>query len=1133
MNMKIRPQVSIITILLIFSSVSGLVLANDAGTGADAGNSASTASNLNAVDAIYYGNLSANDTDDYYSISIPNNRGISVDLTSPTGSDFDLYLYDQNQSWIDTSVSTGALDSVTSNGTAIGGTTVYVRAKLYSGSGQYTMQIWILNNNNNPCNTNQNDANTGGDASNTQSSGLSLNSINGTYYGCSDNSSDEYDWYSISIPNYHSITAELMWNNTNVDLDLHLFDSNGTYLDYSYDYNPENISSGSADIGGTTVTLLVRAFTGGDNYTLMIYFDNISNSQVYNQNDANSGGDVSGDFSSAYNINGNSSYLGWISDSGDVNDIYSISIPEQFGLEATLSWNGSGIDFDFGLFDQYENLISSSFYANPEFVESGATNVSNTTIFLVVQAGNGEGNYSINLTLINQSSILAFNQNDAYSGADAGGDFTNSTNINASNGTTFWPGYLDDTGDEYDFYAVFVPTDYAISATLGYPSNNAFALGIYENNNNQIDYSLNGQSPESVSTNGTGIYVGNSMVFVEIWAYYGSGEYNLTLSIFSLDLDGDGYYDEIEINCGSDSNDFSSTPLDTDADGICDILDEDDDNDGIDDSNDSFPTDPNESSDIDGDSIGDNSDLDDDGDGWSDLDESECNSDQLDYSDMPLDTDSDLICDIVDEDDDNDNYLDSDDAFPLNEDEWIDTDYDGIGNNEDDDDDNDGYNDQLEDDCLSDPLTTTSVPIDTDDDGICDELDEDIDGDGTPNDIDSSPLDSTESIDTDGDGIGDNADTDDDNDGYSDSIDVFPLDQYEWFDFDGDSVGDNSDLDDDGDGWSDLDESVCLSGQFDTTSQPLDFDDDHICDIQDLDDDGDGILDDFDPFPLDSLEWSDLDDDGIGDRADIDDDGDSWEDLVEPNCGADPEDFNSFPADFDLDHICDILDLDDDNDMVMDLEDAFPMNPKESNDIDGDGIGDNSDTDADGDNWPNSAEIICNSDLFDPISVPDDYDGDWSCDLIDPDDDNDLYPDIDDLFPLNSDEWEDLNKDGLGDNKYPLSIFDKVKLNSNVLIPISIMIIVILSILLMILTKKQYSEEPLLEYEDIEKIENDDSSEIQSEKSLLADDDDDDDDDEGGANLMIISDETNKLEKFDEYPGWLWDSSEEKWIPEE
>mgnify|MGYP000719128436 CR=1 FL=1 len=51
----------------------------------------------------------------------------------------------------------------------------------------------------------------------------------------------------------------------------------------------------------------------------------------------------------------------------------------------------------------------------------------------------------------------------------------------------------------------------------------------------------------------------------------------------------------------------------------------------------------------------------------------------------------------------------------------------------------------------------------------------------------------------------------------------------------------------------------------------------------DLDDDGDWILDDFDPFPLDSLEWSDLDDDGIGDRADIDDDGKASFSVIEMN----------------------------------------------------------------------------------------------------------------------------------------------------------------------------------------------------------------------------------------------------------
>jgi hypothetical protein len=82
--------------------------------------------------------------------------------------------------------------------------------------------------------------------------------------------------------------------------------------------------------------------------------------------------------------------------------------------------------------------------------------------------------------------------------------------------------------------------------------------------------------------------------------------------------------------------------------------------------------------------------------------------------------------------------------------------------------------------------------------------------------------------------------------------------------------------------------------------------------------------------------------------------------------------------------------------------------------------------------------------------------------------------------------------------------------------------------MLMVLTKKQDSEEPLLEYEDVEKIEIDDVTEIQPEKLLSEDNDND-----GDVDLMIINDETNKLEKFDEYPGWLWDPSEEKWVPEE
>ncbi len=1121
--MKNHYIAKIFTILLLFSCLSGTVAANDAGSGGDAGGSISAATNLNPVDATYYGNLSSNDTDDYYAINVPTNSGIAVDLTPPSGADFDLLLYSQNQALIDSSYNTGnAVDSVSSNGTNIGGTTVYVRAKLWTGSGQYTMQIWFYSTSNS-CPSNQNDASTGSDASDLQSSATALGSSNGTYYGCVDKNNDEYDWYSIAIPNYHSITGQLIWNNTNTDLDLHLFDSNGSYIDYSYDNNPENITSGSADIGGTSVTMLIRAWSSGDNYTLILNFVNISTSETFNQNDANSSGDVSGEFANAYGVADNTTYFGWISDSGDVNDIYSIYVPPNFAIEASLSWNDSSNDYDLGLFDESENIISTSFYGNPEIVQSGSTNVSDSTVFIVIQAGLGEGNYTFNITLVNQSTILAFNQNDAFSGGDAGDSLTNSTSINATEGISFWPGYGDESGDQYDFYNLYVPIDHGITIDITFPSNSIFGLGLYDNSNAQIDYSLTGQSITSVSTNNSGFYVGGSDISIEVFAYYGSAEYNMSVLIFTLDMDGDGFYDEIELDCGSDPNDISNTPLDTDADGICDLLDEDDDNDGIDDTNDSFSTDPNESSDTDGDSIGDNADLDDDNDGWNDTDEIDCNTDQYDSTDTPLDTDFDNICNIMDDDDDGDTYIDGNDMFPLDENEWNDTDYDGTGDNTDLDDDNDGYSDELELDCLSDSLLASSIPSDTDEDGICDQLDEDIDGDGTPNNVDSSPLDSTESTDTDGDGIGDNADMDDDNDGYQDQFDAFPYDENEWYDYDGDGYGDNSDLDDDDDGWSDVNEYDCQSNPLDESSLPLDFDNDHVCDIEDDDDDGDGTLDDFDPFPLDSTEWSDLDKDGIGDIKDKDDDGDSWDDLVEPNCGSDPDDANSIPADFDRDHICDILDVDDDDDLVLDIEDAFPLNPTESKDNDGDGIGDNSDTDADGDSWPNSAELICVSDPLDSSSMPNDYDGDFNCDLIDPDDDNDNYIDIEDVFPKNSEEWEDLNKDGLGDNGYPLSIIDKVKLNSEVIIPIFTMIMIVVAMTIVVLNKKKDKNEEKLDYDEIQNFKLDDEDvPIETEDAIVINDED------TPENLQSEV----RLEKFEEYPGWLWDSTKEEWIPE-
>ena len=194
------------------------------------------------------------------------------------------------------------------------------------------------------------------------------------------------------------------------------------------------------------------------------------------------------------------------------------------------------------------------------------------------------------------------------------------------------------------------------------------------------------------------------------------------------DDDNDGFTDSIEVSCGTDPIDNSSSPTDTDSDGDPDCLDTDDDNDTYLDTQDAFPLDTTEWLDTDGDQIGDNTDTDDDNDNYLDTDEIACESDPLDSSSLPLDYDQDLSPDCIDDNDDDDTCLDTEDNFPLNKDLCLDTDADGV-------------DDRFE--------------IDKDNDGVLDIFD-------------TFPLDPNESVDTDGDGIGNNEDQDDNNDGFSD-----------------------------------------------------------------------------------------------------------------------------------------------------------------------------------------------------------------------------------------------------------------------------------------------------------------------------------------------------------------------------
>jgi hypothetical protein len=106
---------------------------------------------------------------------------------------------------------------------------------------------------------------------------------------------------------------------------------------------------------------------------------------------------------------------------------------------------------------------------------------------------------------------------------------------------------------------------------------------------------------------------------------------------------------------------------------------------------------------------------------------------------------------------------------------------------------------------------------------------------------------------------------------------------------------------------------------------------------------------------------------------------------------------------------------DDDNDGVADIDDLFPLDNGESIDSDGDGIGENADSDNDNDN--DNDGIADTEDAF-PFDATEtvDTDNDGIGNSVDTDDDGDGVADADDVFPLNANESVDTDLDGIGNN---------------------------------------------------------------------------------------------------------------------
>ena len=315
------------------------------------------------------------------------------------------------------------------------------------------------------------------------------------------------------------------------------------------------------------------------------------------------------------------------------------------------------------------------------------------------------------------------------------------------------------------------------------------------------------------------------------------------------------------------------------------------------------------------------------------------------------------------------------DTFPLDRTQWMDTDGDWVGDNE-----------------LSDR------------------------SDGCPNNWGDSEFDRLGCVDTDGDGWSDpDANWQARTDCYG--ADAFPNDPTQWCDEDNDGYGSN------------------VSGN-NADDCPNEAGTSTVDRVGCSDRDGDGYSNAGDPFPDDSSQWSDRDGDGRGDNPNgsnpdiFPDDTSQWKDTDGDGYGDNPGGFNGDQfsndatqwADTDGDGFGDNLDgvegdvcplksgqstnpvtrgcPDTDLDGFTDPEDAFPDDPFQWADIDGDGFGDNQGV-------PSGDECV---DVFGKSNKNNRH----GC----PDYDLDGWADVDDAFPEDHEQWMDTDGDGWGDNYF-------------------------------------------------------------------------------------------------------------------
>ncbi|MBC88418.1 MAG: hypothetical protein CMB12_03970 [Euryarchaeota archaeon] len=186
-------------------------------------------------------------------------------------------------------------------------------------------------------------------------------------------------------------------------------------------------------------------------------------------------------------------------------------------------------DIDMTLYDGSGNTITSSTGVSNS--ESVSDVVTSSGFYCVRVYGYSSAVNYYNATLeVESYSIQA--QNDAGSGRDAGNTQATAVTLSGANNVTY-SGYLNHISDQDDYYAVYVPLNATISASMQHNTGLDFDLWLRDANGTLIDSSSSTNLVENVTSTGT-LYAGGSTYYlhVDVWSFTTPNTGTYTLSYF-------------------------------------------------------------------------------------------------------------------------------------------------------------------------------------------------------------------------------------------------------------------------------------------------------------------------------------------------------------------------------------------------------------------------------------------------------------------------------------------------------------------------------------------------------------------------------------------------------------------------